>query len=457
MIARIALKSPYTLGPGSGTILAVLLTFQPMTLWGQKVPSQAPTGVQDLETAPLTINLQDALERARQNSQQLQSARINSQLAHEDRQQVRAGFLPTISSLNQYLYTQGNGTPSGVFVANDGVHVYNSQAVVHQELFSPSRRAEYRQANLAEAVAQARVEIAARGLVATVVQAYYSMVVSGRRLTNAQQGVQEAMHFVDTTKKQEQGGEVARADVIKAQLLLQQRQRDVQDAQLAGTKAKLNLSVLLFPDFRQDFAVVDDLQASNPLATFEEVEHMAAKQNPELRAAELVLQQEKTGVGAARAAYLPSLSFDYFFGINANQFATRPEGIQRLGSSAQATLNIPVWNWGATRSKVRQAELRARQAQLDLSLAQRELLANLHSFYLEAQTAQTQMDSLRQSATFAQESMRMTLLRYEAGEASALEVVDAYTTLMQARNALDDGLARFRLALANLETLTGVL
>jgi outer membrane protein len=438
-------------------ILVWFLIFQPMALWGQGGPVQSPPSVQNQETASLTINLQDALERARQNSQQLQSARINSQLAHEDRQQVRAGFLPTINSLNQYIYTQGNGTTSGIFVSNDGVHVYNSQAVVHQELFSPTRRAEYRQANLAEAVAQARVEIAARGLVATVVQAYYSMVVNGRRMANAQQAVEEAGRFVQITQKQEKGGEVARSDVIKAQILLQQRQRDAQDAQLALEKAKLGLSVLLFPDFRQDFTVVDDLQSANPLTAFEEVERLAAKQSPELRAAKLILQHEKTGVGVARAAYLPSLSFDYFFGINANQFATRPEGIQRLGSSAQATLNIPVWNWGATQSKVRQAELRARQAQLDLSLTQRQLLANLHSFYLEAQTAQTQLNSLHQSAGFAQESMNMTLLRYEAGEASVLEVVDAQTTLTQARNALDDGLARYRLALANLQTLTGVL
>jgi outer membrane protein TolC len=435
------------------TFTAVVL-FGLRTLWGQEAPPMSSTHGQ--ESGPLTLTLQDALERARQNSQQLQSARINSWLAHEDRQQVRAGFLPTLNYLNQYIYTQGNGTPSGVFVANDGVHIYNSQAVVHQELFSPARRAEYRQANLAEAVAQARVEIAARGLVVAVVQAYYSTVVAGRRVANAQRGVEEARHFVDITQKQEKGGEVPRSDVIKAQLLSQQRERDAQDAQLALEKAKLSLAVLLFPDFRQDFALVDDLQSVNPLAAFAEVQHLAAQKNPDLRAAELTLQHEKTGVGAARASYLPSLSFDYFFGINANQLATRSEGIQRLGSSAQATLNIPIWNWGATHSKVKQAELRARQAQLDLSWTQRQLLANLHSLYREAQTAQAQLDSLKQSASFAQESMRLTLLRYEAGEASVLEVVDAQTTLTQARNALDDGLARYRLALANLQTLTGV-
>jgi outer membrane protein TolC len=53
--------------------------------------------------------------------------------------------------------------------------------------------------------------------------------------------------------------------------------------------------------------------------------------------------------------------------------------------------------------------------------------------------------------------LRLTLLRYQAGEATALEVVDAQTTLNQARNAYDDGLARYRIAIAALQTLTGTL
>jgi outer membrane protein TolC len=130
---------------------------------------------------------------------------------------------------------------------------------------------------------------------------------------------------------------------------------------------------------------------------------------------------------------------------------------QNLGYSGQVTLNIPVWNWGATRSKVKQAEFRQEQARLDLTLAQRTLQGNLASAYSEAQAAQAQVDSLRSSEDLAAESLRLTLLRYQAGEAVALEVVDAQTTVAQARNAYDDGLARFRVALAILQTLMGAL
>jgi outer membrane protein TolC len=120
-----------------------------------------------------------------------------------------------------------------------------------------------------------------------------------------------------------------------------------------------------------------------------------------------------------------------------------------------ASLNVPVWTWGAARSKVKQAELRLEQARTDLSFTQRQLLANLHGFYLEANVASSQMASLKHSLDLSEESLKLTLLRYEAGEVTVLEVVDAQTTLFGARNAYDDGLARYRLSLAALQTLTG--
>jgi outer membrane protein TolC len=187
-----------------------------------------------------------------------------------------------------------------------------------------------------------------------------------------------------------------------------------------------------------------------------QIGEMAGRNNPDMRVAQAAVTQQQFELKSARAAYLPTLSFDYFYGIDANQYAIWNRDHERsLGSSAQGTLTIPIWNWGATRSRIRQSDLRLQQARLDLSLAQRQLLANLDSFYLEAQAAAAQLDSLHHSDDLAAESLRLTLLRYQAGEVTVLEVVDAQTTLAQARNAYDDGLVRYRLGLAALQTLTG--
>jgi outer membrane protein TolC len=74
---------------------------------------------------------------------------------------------------------------------------------------------------------------------------------------------------------------------------------------------------------------------------------------------------------------------------------------------------------------------------------------------LEATAAQAQLNSLKRSLDLATESLRLTDLRYEAGESTVLEVVDAQSTLAQARNAYDDGLSRYRIAVATIQTLTG--
>jgi outer membrane protein TolC len=445
--------------------LSRLSAFIALLALAASTPAQTPQ-------APLTITLQDALARARQYGTQIQSANINALLAREDRAQAKAATLPSLNAFNQFIYTEANGTPSGVYVANDGVHVYNEQAQVHQELLSLVRHGEIRRAMAAEAVAKAKAEVAVRGLNATVIQDYYAIVSAQRRFANAQTSLREADQFLDISQKQEKGGEVAHADVIKAQITQQQRQRDLQDADLNIEKARIALGVLIFPDFRSDYAVEDDLQQpSNLLLPFPEARAKATATSPDLRAAQAEIEEAGYDINVARYAFLPSLGVDFFYGIDANQFAASASNVddtgravlpqatvanrQNLGYSAQVTLNIPVWNWGATRSKIKQAELRRQQAELDLTLAQRTLQGNVASAYREAQTAQAQLDSLRGSSDLSAESLRLTLLRYQAGEANALEVVDAQTTLAQARNAYDDGLARLRMATANLQILTG--
>jgi len=84
------------------------------------------------------------LQRARQYSQQVYTTDIAAKLAHEDTVQAKAGFYPSINGLSEFIYTQPNGTPSGVFVSNDGPHVYNEQALIHGEIWNPARRADYR-------------------------------------------------------------------------------------------------------------------------------------------------------------------------------------------------------------------------------------------------------------------------------------------------------------------------
>ncbi len=438
-----------------------------LVLWGFAPQSFAQAAaVPQAQGAPITITLQDALQRARQNDPQYRSAMTDLGLAREDRVQARAGLLPNVNYNTSFIYTEGTGPlpatclnspagcPTSRFIANNGVHEYISQANVHQSL-SLTDVADYRRSQAGLALARARAEIASRGLVVTVTQTYYGFVVAQRKYATAQRASAEAERFLDISVKLENGGEVAHADVIKARIQAQQQQRDLQEAQLDMERSRLDLAVLLFPDFNQDFSVVDDLQTPEPLPTFEEAEAAGKKNNPDLHAALAAYEVANHEVTASLGGLLPSLSVDYFYGIDANQFATYTDGIRNLGYSGVATLQIPIFSWGSDWSKLKQAKLRRDQAHVELSFAQRELLSHLRQFYLEAKTARSEMDSLASSAEMAADSLRLTTMRYQAGESTVLEVVDAQNTLTTARNAYDDGQSRYRVAIANLQTLTG--
>ena len=422
-----------------------------------QAPAQTPS-------APVTLTLQDALARARMNAPQLLSALSDAAAAREDLLQAQAARRPSLSARSEYLGTQGNGVlPSGRFVTNDGVHVYREWAVVHQDFTAAATRTASQRAAANESVARAKADIARRGLTVTVTKAYYALLTGQRKYASSQQALEQAKHYLDISRSLERGGEVAHSDSVKAEIQVAAQEQAFRESKLTMDNARLDLAVLLSRDFDQNFTVVDDLNLAPALPSFSEIQAMAARENPEIRAAVAALNTAKLDVALARQAYLPSLTADFAYGIEANAFAfhstvaAAPEKgpLPNLGYFLTVSLNLPVWDWGTRGSKVRQAALKREQAGVELSAAQRGVMRDLQGFYQESQTARDQVESLKHSVDLAAESLRLNGLRYEAGEATILELVDAQTTLMQARNVYDDGLARYRLAVSNLQALTG--
>lgn len=415
---------------------------------------------------PLTITLQDAIERARKVDAQFLAAVSDARVAHEDRTQARNAVLPTVSYTSQALLTEGNGgrTPVGRFVTNDGVHVYRSWGVVHEDL-SPANYTgtAYRQAQAAESAAKAKAEIARRGLTATVTKFYYALAVSQRKYGTAQEALDTAKHFYDITQDAERLGQAAHSDVVQAEIQYRQAQQAFEEAKFAMESARLDLAVLLFPTLNENFTVVDDLDSAVSLPPFSEAERMAGHENPDLRVAMEAVQQANLNVTAAKGAFLPAFFVDTDYGIEANAYAlhslnieeTKAGVLPNLGYFITAGVNVPVWDWGTLRSKLHQAEFKREQARVELSQTQRQLLSNLYGSYNEATVARVAVEETRHTADLAVESLRLINLRYKAGASSALEVVSAENTLTLARNAYDDAQVRYRVALATLQTVTG--
>jgi outer membrane protein TolC len=368
--------------------------------------------------APVTLTLKDALALAEKNDPTLLAAVADALVASEDRQQARAALYPSLSGRAEYLGTQGNGKLSeSRFVTNDGVHVYRDWAVAHQDL-SPGTLggSVLQRAGAAQALAHAKLAVARRGLAATVTKNYYALIVAQRKYATAQTSLDQARHSLSISQDLERGREVAHSDVIRSQLLENGQQQALEEAKLTILAAALE-----------------------------------------------TLRGARLDVTIARQAFLPTLTVDAVYGIEANAFAlhstvaaAKADGpLPNLGYFVTASLNVPVWDWGLRRSKLKQSELKQDQANADLSATQRSLIRNLRGFYDEAQVAHNQIGLLRSAVDLASESLRLNTLRYQAGEAPIIDLVEAQASAIQARNAFSDGMARYRLAVANLQTVTG--
>src|SRR5580700_5072254 len=353
--------------------------------------------------SPAVISLAEAIHRAQQNEPAFASALAAQKSAAIDRYLGRAALLPSVVYHNQVLYTQPNGqtnqiVQSGtqlppIFIANNAVHEYISQASINETIgLKHFADAQVEAANAARASAE--LEVARRGLILSVVSLYYSVSALETKQHVLEEALHEAQAFTDLTQKREAAREGAHADVVKAQLQQQQRQRDLSDGTLAADKARLELAVLLFPDPRTPFST----EAPGPplaLPNREDVNRLASASNPEIRSALAGVQAGNAEVTAARAAYLPDLGLNFAYGIDAAQFATRGnDGVHNLGYSATATLDIPVWDWLSTQHKIRQAQILRNVAKTTLTSTQRRLIAQLDESYAEASVARDQLQSL---------------------------------------------------------------
>ncbi|MGI4853099.1 MAG: TolC family protein [Janthinobacterium lividum] len=422
---------------------------------------------QSSKTQINVLTLDQAIVRATGNEPAFAAAAAEQKAAALERKIARTALLPTAVYHNQVIYTKPNGVPASrigqttdapapAFIANNAVREYVSQGVFDEKI-GLSQFAAIRLAAANAARSQAELEVARRGLVNAVIALFYGAGAGSSKVTIAQQALDEANHFVDITGKREAAREVAHADVLKAQLQQQQRQRDLLDAQLAADKARIELAVLLYPDPATPFHLATG-EILSALPERAAVQSLAAQNNPELRSALASVQISQADTYTAQTALLPQLALNATYGIDATNFGVNgPDGIRNLGYSLSAQIDIPVWDWLATERRVKQAKLREGVAKVALTAAQRRTLANIVEFYAEAAAADHQLASLSQSVLTARESLRLTNLRYVDGESTALEVVDAQGALITAENAAIDGRIRYQLALANLQTLTGKL
>ena len=123
--------------------------------------------------------------------------------------------------------------------------------------------------------------------------------------------------------------------------------------------------------------------------------------------------------------------------------------------SAAIFLTIPIFDWGASRSKERQARLQVQVAENERKIAERGFTQQFYAARAQAANAAARIALAREGVVKAQDNVTASIARYRAGEAQIVEVTEAQTTLVTQRTALYQAIFDYQVALARLKQATG--
>jgi outer membrane protein TolC len=175
---------------------------------------------------------------------------------------------------------------------------------------------------------------------------------------------------------------------------------------------------------------------------------------PEFVQLEQQLRAARQEIRIARADRLPSLSYSINGGFETDSFKA-PRLKEHSGVSAAVSFSIPIFDWGATRSRERQARLRVDLAENERTIALRGFTQQFYAARSQVETATSRIAFAREGVAKAQDNVAASIARYRAGEAQIVEVTDAQTTLVEQRNALYQAIFDYQTALARLKQATG--
>jgi outer membrane protein len=423
-------------------------------------PSPAsPTSINSLTTNPLT--LEEALRLANAQASVYQSAVLNERIAGEDVRQAQAAFLPKVSAPLNYIYTSpAIGLPPGEprtqsFIANNAISEYEALANVTGDFdIAGKLRATLRKNRALLAAAHAGTEVAKRALAQAVMEAYYGLALAIAQQRAAEGNLTAAEEFERITALLLSGGEVAQVDLTRAQLQTIERRDELERARVNEDVAGSSLRVLIGYDFERPLATTELALALPADSEYQQFKADDVTRRPEFTQLEQQLRAARQEIKIARADRLPALTYSINGGFDTDSLRG-PRLKEHTGVSAQVGLTIPIFDWGATRSRERQASLRVQLAENERTIAVKGFTQQFYSARAQAASAAARVALAREGVTKAQENVTASIARYRAGEAQIVEVTDAQTTLVTQRSALYQAIFDYQIALSRLKLATG--
>jgi outer membrane protein len=433
--------------------------------WGMVLFSLAPAW------SEARLTLAEAVKTALDKHPSIQAATAQVEAAAARIEQARSGYLPKVnyqesfarsnnpvfvfsSLLTQHQFGIEN-FEIGRLNRPDFLNNFQSLVAVEQTVFDAGQtRSQTRSAELGKGIAGEQQRAAEMNVIAGVARAYYGAVLAAEALKAAEEAVRSAEADLARAEAVRAAGMATDADVlsIRVHLAAMQEQRIRRSYDLDVARAALNEALGLPLDTRHDLATALE-PLPPPPDPLGEYERRAAGRRPELRQAQLLAALAETRAGAARAAYWPQISLRGAFEADRQRFIDRGGANWFVG----ATMRWNLFNGFATQAGVAEAGHALRSARAELERAEAGVRLQVRKAHADFQAAQERIAVAEAAVAQADESLRITKNRYEAGMSTVTDLLRNETAALEAKLRRLAAIHDQRLAAVLLELAAGTL
>lgn len=475
-----------------GALAAVILLAPGSAVVGQK------RGPQDT----LVLTLSEAVARSGSTSEEVRLAQSQVDLAEAQIRNVRSNIFPQISGNLGYTRTfESQFNTGGGFTLPDSLrfepdttaslqdrirylerhaptaglggfgslfsdlpfgreNAYSATLDASQAIYSGGRfGAALRAARYFREATQFQLQEQLADIELSVRSAYHRALLAGELEVISEAAVEQADKFLEQERLRERSGSASELDVLRAEVASANLRPQLVQARNAAELALLELRRLINVPANQPVKLATALELPDPSRLKQErVDSLTLLENRAVvEAGEREVRMRELAVRMARSSFLPSVSLR----MNYGRFLFPAQPFEFAGNqwrsdwTASVQVDLPIFDGLRRQAEVDQAQIELRQSQLTLAQLKEGVRVQYEQAAGERRRAAADIAARQQTVNQAQRVHDLTVLRYERGLATQLEVSDARLALLQARTNLAQALTDFYIAEATVRRTLG--
>jgi outer membrane protein len=401
------------------------------------------------------LSLAEAIDLALNQASTFRAAQFNERLAAEDIRQAKAGLYPRITAQPNLIYTSpsfskpADSTPRlPSFLGANAITEFQAVINAAGEIDTSGRlRATLKRSRYLLEAARAGSEVAKRDLANAVTDAYFNLALATVRRRGAELNTSAAEEFENNLKLQLDAGEIAPVDLVRARLQTAQRRDELEQARANEAVNADALRVYIGYDFTQMLLTEDLLTQLPNTGEIENFTQTTINTRPEFAQFEAERLAAEQDAKIAKAERKPQITYSVSGGFISDSLRPNRVGAS-TGVQANVGVTLPIFDWGAIRSRETQARLRIQLAENNRQIAEKQFIGQFFTARTQAMSAASRIKQIGDSLKDAEMNLSASAARYNAGEASIVEVTDAQNTLITLRLALYQAIFDYQTARA---------